>query len=125
VIARETGSYAAAARAPAQIDAVGEQGGERAELLCNDERRVVRQHAVRADTDRARTGRNVADDDGRRRTRNARDVVMLGHPEAAIAPAFRVPRKVDRIVARGRARRFLRCCGRDRESTARPWVQLS
>jgi hypothetical protein len=74
---------------------------ERAELLGDDERGVVRQHdAARADPDGLRPGGDVGDDEGRRRARDARHVVVLGHPDAAVAPGLRVAGEVAGVVER-------------------------
>src|SRR5690606_13643878 len=53
-----------------------------------------------ADANRLRAGRDVRDDDGGRRARDARNVVVLGDPDAPIAPALGVPREVARVVER-------------------------
>ena len=63
---------------------------ERAELLGDDERRVIRQHdAAGADANRRRAAGDVPDDDRCRRAGDARHVVMLGQPVARVAPAAR------------------------------------
>src|SRR5690606_30623531 len=72
-----------------------------AELLGDHERRVIRQHdAAGTNTDRIRARGNVPDDDRGRGARDARNVVVLGHPEAAIAPVLCVPGELARIVER-------------------------
>ena len=57
--------------AEAEVDAAGVQRLERAELLGDHDRRVIRQHdPARADADRLRAARHVGDHDGGRRTRD-------------------------------------------------------
>ena len=86
-----------------QIDAAGKERLERAELLGDDERRVIRQHdAAGAHTYRRRLPCHGADDDRGGRARDRRNVVMLGQPVAVIAPAFCVPRQIDRVLQRPR-----------------------
>jgi hypothetical protein len=76
----------------AEIDPAGVEGFERAELLGDDERRVVRQHhPAGADADGLRASGDMPDEDGGRRASDARYVVMLGEPEAVVAPRFGVP----------------------------------
>ena len=85
--------------AEAEVDAAGVERLERAELLGDHERRVVRQHdAARADADRRRAAGDVPDHDRRRGARDAGHVVVLGEPEAPVSPSAR-------RAARGRA-----CC---------------
>ena len=73
----------------AEIDTSGIQARQGAELLRDDERGVVGQHdPARADADTARRLCHMADDQGRCRTCNARHVVVLGEPVAAIAEMF-------------------------------------
>ena len=62
---------------------------------------MIRQHdAARADADRRGAAGDVRDHDRRRRARDAGHVVMLGEPEAAIAPALGVLREVERVPER-------------------------
>ena len=76
-----------------KIDAVWIERGERAELLRDDERGMVRQHdAAGADADCFSTAGDVADDDGRGGAGDARHVVMFGEPKTMVAPDFRVLR---------------------------------
>src|SRR5690606_37232135 len=93
--------------AEAEIDTAGVQRGQRAELLGNDERRVVGQHdAARPDANRRGAGRHVGDDDGRGGTGDARHVVVLGQPEAAVAERLGALRQLQRMperVGRGEA----------------------
>src|SRR3546814_5128251 len=81
-----------------QIEASGEQRGKCAELLGNDIGRVIGLHdAARAHPDRRRPGGDMLDDKRCRRRRDRRHVVMLGHPEPLIAPAFGVTGKRHRL----------------------------
>jgi len=103
---RASGALIGAGRAAeAQIDPAGVKRGERAELLRDHERRVIRQHdAARADANRFRAARHVADHDRGRRAGNARHVVMLRQPEALVVPLFRMLGEVERIPERVRRR---------------------
>ena len=84
-----------------EVDPVGEEPRQRAELLGDDQRRMIGQHdPARAHTDRLRARRDMAEDDRCRRAGDPRHVVMLGHPEAAIAPALGMGREIARIVER-------------------------
>ena len=86
----------------AELDAPGEKSGQRAELLGDHERRMIRQHdAAGADADRLRAGGDVADDDRRGRAGDAGHVVVLGQPEAPVVPAFGVLREVEGVAQRG------------------------
>jgi hypothetical protein len=77
------------------------QRRERAELLGDDERRVVREHhAAGADADGARAGGHVGDHHRRRRARHAGHVVVLGEPVAAEAEPLGVAREVERVAER-------------------------
>ena len=81
------------------------QRRERPELLGDHERRMVRQHdPAGADANRLRARRDVRDHDRRRGARDARGVVMLGEPEAPVAPALRVLREIERVAKRARDR---------------------
>jgi len=72
--------------ADAEVDASRIQRCERAELLGDLQRRIVRQHdAAGADADRRRAAGDVADQHRRRRARDAGHVVMLGEPVARVA----------------------------------------
>ena len=97
-----------ARRAPdAEIDAPGVECCEGAELLRNDERRMIRQHdATSADADARGAFRHEPERDGRRRAGDAREVVVFGHPEALVAPALgvlceisRTPERLARVAA--------------------------
>jgi hypothetical protein len=89
-----------------QIDPPREQRFERAELLGHLQRRVVGQHdAAGADADARRAAADVRQEHRRRRTGDARHVVVLGQPEAGVAPALDVSRQIQRVAERigGRA----------------------
>jgi hypothetical protein len=93
---------AARGTAEPEVDAAGIERVERAELLGDHERRVIGQHdAAGADADRARSLRDEADRDRRRRAGDRRHVVVLGEPEAAKAELLGVPRELARPVQRG------------------------
>ena len=84
----------------AEIDAARIERLERAELLGDHERRVIRQHdAAGADADRARAAGDVADHDRRRGARDADHVVVLGEPEPRVAPTLGVLRELERARA--------------------------
>ena len=79
---------------------------ERAELLRDHERRMIREHdPARPDADRAGAGGDVRDHDGCRGARDPRRVVVLREPEALVAPALGVLREVERARKRGCRRR--------------------
>src|SRR5437870_1639209 len=62
---------------------------------------MVRQHdPAGADADRLGATRDMPDHHRCRRARNARHVVMLGEPEALVAPALDVPGEIERIGKR-------------------------
>ena len=84
-----------------EIDSPRKERLERAELLGDDERRVVRQHdAAGADANRRRVAGNRADDDSRRGARHRRDIVMLGEPVAVVTPPLGMLREIDRVAQR-------------------------
>ncbi len=84
-----------------EIDASGKQRGQGAELLRDHQRRVVGQHdPAGPDADRRRGGGHVADDHRGRGARDARHVVVLGQPDAPVAPALGVPCEVCRVAER-------------------------
>ena len=69
---------------------------------------MVGQHdAAGADPDRACPGRDMGDHDRRRGAGNSRHVVMLGDPDAAIAPALGMSGQIAGIVERAARVRFL------------------
>ena len=79
---------------------------ERAELLRDHERRVVRQHdPAGTDADRRGARGEVADDDGRRGARDARHVVVLGDPVARVAEPLGVAGEVEAVAERVAGRR--------------------
>ena len=92
-------------RAPEpEVDPPGVERVERAELLGDDQRRVVGEHdPARADADRRRAGGDVSDRNRGRGAGDAGHVVVLGEPEAAVAPALGVPREVDGVARERRA----------------------
>ena len=83
----------------AEVDPARVQRGQRAELFGDLQRRVVGQHhAAGADADAARAARHVPDQHGGGGAGDARHVVVLGQPIAAIAELFGMPRKVQRVA---------------------------
>src|SRR5215831_17118987 len=77
------------------------QRGERAELLGDDQRRVVRQHdAAGSDFYIVGAGRDVGERHGSRRTGDTWQIVMLGHPEAPVAERLDMPCEIKRIAQR-------------------------
>ena len=84
-----------------KVDAAGKEPRQRAELLGDDIGRMVGQHdAARPDPDGRRPGGEVGEDDRRRGAGDARHVVMLRHPDAAIAPSLGVGGKIASVVQR-------------------------
>ena len=93
--------------AEAEVDAAGVERLERAELLGDHERRVVRQHdAAGADADRLGAAGDVRDHDGGRRARDARSRCDARRARSACSPSAR-------RAARGRA-----SCGAPRSAVA-------
>ena len=81
-----------------QVDAPRMQGAQRAELLGHLQRRMVGQHhAARADADGARGRGHVRDQYRGGRTGDARHVVVLGQPVAAITQRFTQPGQVKHV----------------------------
>jgi Phosphoesterase family len=79
-----------------QIDPSGVHRLQRAELLRHGERRMVgKHHPARADPNRRRGRRDLADEDGWCRAGDARHVVMLCDPVPGEAPPLGVPSQVD------------------------------
>src|SRR5690606_28027297 len=75
----------------AEIDAAGVEGFQRAKLLRDDERRVIRQHdPARPHAHGGSATRHVADHHRSGRTGDPLDIVMLGQPEPMVAPALRM-----------------------------------
>ena len=92
--------------AEAEVDPAGVQRRERAELLGDHQRRMVRQHdPAGADADGLCPGRNVGDHDGGRRARDPDRVVMLREPEAVVPPPLDVLREIERVSQRLAGRR--------------------
>ena len=87
--------------AEAQLDPPRMQRGEGAELLGDQQRRVVRQHdAAGADPDRAGAGRDMGQRHRGGGAGDAGQIVVLGHPEAPVAERLDMPRQVERIAQR-------------------------
>ena len=94
--------------AEAEVDPARVQRRERAELLGDHERRVVREHdPARADPDRLRPAGDVRDHDRGRGAGDPDRVVMLGQPEALVAPPLGVLGEVERVAQRLGRRRAL------------------
>ena len=84
-----------------KVDAAGKEPRQRPELLGDDIGRMVRQHdAAGADPDGLRPGGDMGEHDRRRGAGDARHVVMLRHPDAAIAPSLGMGGKVASVVER-------------------------
>ena len=82
-----------------EIDAVRVERSQRTELLRDHERRMVRKHdAAGAHPNGSGAASHVTDDHGRGRARDARHVVMLGEPEAAVAQLVRALSQAERIA---------------------------
>ena len=91
-----------------EINATGKQRRQRAELLRHLERRVIGQHdAAGANANGLRAGTDMANQHRGRGARNAGHVVMLGQPEAVIAPRFRMLREIEHVAERLRCRAAL------------------
>ena len=85
-----------------EVDPARKQARQGAELLGDDIGGVVRQHdPARPDPDRVRSRGDVGDHDRSRGAGDARHVVMLRHPDAAIAPLLGMGGEVARVVERG------------------------
>ena len=82
-----------------EIDTVRIERSERAELLRDDQGRMVWQHnAAGADADSFCSTCHMADDERRGGAGDARHVVMFRQPKTLVAPDFRVFREVERVV---------------------------
>ena len=82
-----------------EIDAAWKEGFERAELFRNLERRVIGQHdPARPHADRLRARRHMRDHHRCRGRGDTRHVVMLGQPEAFVAPALGMLGEVESVV---------------------------
>ena len=88
------GEHVGARRAAeAKIDAAGIQGGEGAELLGDDKRRVIGEHdAAGAYADGTGACSDVGDDYGGGGAGDSRHVVVFGEPVTPVAPFFSVLR---------------------------------
>ena len=85
--------------AQAEVDTTRVERLERAELLSDDQRRVIGQHdAARAHANRLCAAGQIADHHRGGRACDAGHVVMLGDPIAAIAPVFGMPDEIERIA---------------------------
>src|SRR5690606_35416 len=83
----------------AEIDAAGEEGSERSELLGDHQWRMIGQHdAAGADTDAFGGSGNMTDDNRGRSTCNPRHAVMFGKPEALVATVFGLDRHLAGLV---------------------------
>ena len=83
----------------AEVNAARIERLQRAKLLCNDQRRMVGQHdAAGAHADGGGATGNVTDDHGSGGASHARDVVMLGHPVAVVAPLLRMLCQIQRMA---------------------------
>ena len=92
------GSIGPRGAAHTEVDPSGEQAFERAKLLGDDQRGMIRQHhASRTDADGRSSSRHVADQNGRRRAGDSLHAVMLGEPEPREAPFFGVPGEIERV----------------------------
>ena len=99
--AQRVGRYRIGARraAEAEIDAAGKQRFEHLEPLGDHQGRVVGQHhPTGADADVRRRRRDLPDHDFRRRTGDAREVMMFREPVARIAEAVGKPRQIERVA---------------------------
>src|SRR6267143_1424501 len=85
--------------AKSEVNPAWEQRLQRAELLGDHERRVIREHnAASADADRCRPRRDMRDDDGRCRAGDSWHVVMLREPIAVNAETLGVAGVVERVA---------------------------
>jgi hypothetical protein len=92
------GLIATGRAAKAQINPVSVNRGKRAKLLCNRQRRVVRQHdAPRAHTDARGVIRHMPDQHRCRGRGDPRHIVMLCHPVAIISRRFGALCQINRI----------------------------
>ena len=112
--------------AEAEIDAARIERFERAELLGDDQRRVVRQHdAARADPDRPGAARDVADHDRGRRARDARPCCGARRASSAGSPSASACCARSSVLRSASARRrAVRRRARDREPRRGAWINL-
>ncbi|CAM2186954.1 hypothetical protein PSAC2689_70068 [Paraburkholderia sacchari] len=95
------GLVGAGRAAEPQVDAPRVERLERAELLGDQEWRVIGQHdAARPDADRPRAARHMADHDRGGGAGDAGHVVVLGEPVAVVAPALGVLGEIERVAQR-------------------------
>src|SRR5579864_239165 len=89
----------AGSAAKAKIDAPRVKRFQRAKLFCDDDRRMIWQHdSAGANTHGAGASGNISDDDRRCGAGDANHVVVLGQPEAAIAPTFSVLGQIEGVM---------------------------
>ena len=89
-----------------EVDAAGVQRLQHPELLRDHERLVVRQHhTARAEPQGRRRAREMGDQNGGGRARDAGHVVVLGDPVAPIPEPLDMPGEVDRAAQRVADRR--------------------
>ena len=102
---RTRGELVRARRAPEpEVDAPGVERFKGAELFGNHERRMIGQHdPAGADAYGGRAAGDMPDQHGSRGAGDARHAVMLGQPVAPVAPALRVPGKIQRVTERLRS----------------------
>jgi len=95
------GLIGARSAAKSQVDAIGKQGRESAELFCDDQRGMVGEHdAAGANANRFCSSGDVTDDYRCGGAGDSRHVVMLGEPITVEAPGFGVLRQVKRVAQR-------------------------
>ncbi len=102
--AQGLGGHAVGARGAAQakINTAGVERFQGAKLLGDLQRGVVGQHdAARANADAFGAGGQITHDHRGGGAGDARHVVVLGNPEAAVTQRFRVLRQFQRVVQRG------------------------
>ena len=91
-----------------EIDAARKETGQRPELLGNHIGRMIGQHyAAGADPDGLRPRGDMGQHDRRRCAGDARHIVMLRNPDAAIAPSLRMGREIAGVVERAAGVRVL------------------
>ena len=93
------GLVGAGSTAEAEVDAAGIEGFEGAELLGDDQRRVVGQHdAAGADADRRGAGADMSEADRGGGAGDAGHGMVLGHPEAPVAELLGMTGKVEGVA---------------------------
>jgi hypothetical protein len=84
-----------------EVNPPGVQRREGTELLGDQKRGMIWQHdAASADPNAGSSGGNVRERDRGCRTRDAWQIVVLGHPKAPISEGLDMARKVKRVVQR-------------------------